>query len=205
MANPTATLTFEIPVPTDPRITKVQYVRINYDDPRWHDHIRVYREGEFSEDYLSFDPTGGGVRSINIRSFIFLRLAEAFGIDIESEGSLELLPEFIAKNVFVRGTGNAIEIVPIDWEKAGWGVLAEDLSTVDLDAYLRSAAPHFPHLTVGLLKRATGLGKVFRSIVFIGWAVPGLSTNTEEAVDRLTLSNSWLDVLLPALENSGAD
>lgn len=107
--------------------------------------------------------------------------------------------DFIPKNVFVRRSGSSIEILPIDWEKAGWGILAEDLSTVDLDEYLASTRGSFPDLTIELLSRAAAVGKIFRSIVFVNWAANGLSATASDATAQLALANGWLEVLLPRL------
>lgn len=107
--------------------------------------------------------------------------------------------DFIPKNVFVRRSGSIVEILPIDWEKAGWGILAEDLSTVDLNEYLTSARRDFPDLTIDLLNRAAEVGKILRSIVFINWAATGLSSAASDATAQLALANGWLELLLPRL------
>ena len=43
--------------------------------------------------------------------------------------------DFIDNNVHVREEPSGLVFLPFDWEKAGWGVPAEDLSSVDGDVY----------------------------------------------------------------------
>jgi hypothetical protein len=75
-----------------------------------------------------------------------------------------------AKNIRVRHTRRGIELVPFDWEMAGWGVPAVDLlKCPDLCPYWFEAQKHWRGLRLGALQRLARVGAVFRALIAIYW------------------------------------
>jgi hypothetical protein len=109
--------------------------------------------------------------------------------------------DFIKKNVRVRYTPDGIVILPFDWEKAGWGIPAEDISRVHLPTYWSTIHEHWPRLTVQTLNRLTRVGKVFRCLVFLDWIAPRLAfASLEQPVNDIRRCESWLAGLIRAPE-----
>jgi hypothetical protein len=128
------------------------------------------------------------------------RLSERWS---ELEGACEGVPDtlvhgdFITHNVYVRSEPSGLVLLPFDWEKAGWGVPAEDISSVDIDAYWESVRDCWPALDRAALQRLASAGRIFRCLVFLDWATPGLaSDHAEQAIDDIELCGSWLDRLM---------
>jgi aminoglycoside phosphotransferase (APT) family kinase protein len=89
-----------------------------------------------------------------------------------------------SKNVRVRTSGRGTDVLPIDWESAGWGVPAADLAPsrgrsleaqVDLDVYATLAREYWPSVDVSTLRRLVAVGGVFRRLAAIDWASQGLA------------------------------
>ncbi len=77
--------------------------------------------------------------------------------------------DFRPKNGYLRSTAEGLDLLPIDWEMAGWGVPAVDLPELDLVAYQAAARVEWPHLELPLLDRLARVGQVFRLLAAIGW------------------------------------
>jgi hypothetical protein len=103
--------------------------------------------------------------------------------------------DIVTHNARLRKTPEGLFFLPFDWEKAGWGSPAEDLSSVDLDAY-RVAVDVHRRVGKDAVKRVAGAGKIFRCLVFLEWLGPDLATGSAEAFEQLGLCRSWLDTLL---------
>jgi hypothetical protein len=128
------------------------------------------------------------------------RLSERWS---ELEHACEGIPDtlvhgdFITHNVYVRSEPSGLVFLPFDWEKSGWGVPAEDISSVDLDAYRECVRDCWPGLDRDALRRLASAGRIFRCLVFLDWATPGLAgEHAEQAVDDIELCRSWLDRLM---------
>jgi aminoglycoside phosphotransferase (APT) family kinase protein len=72
--------------------------------------------------------------------------------------------DFVEENLRVTAENGHRRLVPLDWEKAGWGVPAVDLVRVDVDLYyelagewLRSSRRELAELVLA--------GKIFRVLV----------------------------------------
>jgi hypothetical protein len=105
--------------------------------------------------------------------------------------------DFINHNVFVRSEPSGLVFLPCDWEKAGWGTPAEDLSSVDIATYWRAVREHRPGLDLAALRRLAHVGRILRCVVFLDWAVPRLGDARDEAaLDDMRLCRSWLDQLV---------
>ncbi len=118
--------------------------------------------------------------------------------------------DFIKKNVGVR-TGrveapgsegrsanrDGLILLPFDWEKAGWGVPAEDISRVDIPTYWSTVQDHWPKLSIQVLERLANVGKIFRCLVFLDWLAPSLETESvEQPMNDLRRCETWLADLI---------
>ena len=107
--------------------------------------------------------------------------------------------DFISKNVKVRNCGNEPCILAYDWEKAGWGTPAEDISRVDIPTYWSTIRGRWPDLTIADLERLSSVGRVFRCIVFLDWIAPRLRNDCAvQGLEDLRRCESWLAELLAA-------
>ncbi|HZD56579.1 MAG TPA: phosphotransferase [Anaerolineales bacterium] len=105
--------------------------------------------------------------------------------------------DFISKNVRVRYGRDGIILLPFDWEKAGWGIPAEDISRVDLATYWSTVRDHWPGLALPALSRLMSVGKVFRCLVFLDWIAPSLaSSSIEQPINELQRCETWLAGLI---------
>lgn len=109
--------------------------------------------------------------------------------------------DFIDNNVRIRSDPSGLVVLPFDWEKAGWGVPAEDLSSVDLDAYCESSGGISCALDRAALGRLAAAGSIFRCIVFLDWATSGRDLDRpEQELEQIELCVSWLDTLMEKAE-----
>ena len=126
-------------------------------------------------------------------------LSEAWPVlEQACEGSRDTLVhgDIVSHNARLRGTPDGLLFLPFDWEKAGWGSPAEDLSSVDLDAYCDAVAVH-RQVSKATVRRLAGAGKVFRCLVYLEWLGPDLAAGSAEAFEQLVLCRSWLDAIIP--------
>jgi len=91
--------------------------------------------------------------------------------------------DFQAKNLRLLQRDGSLELVPIDWEMAGWGIPAVDLADapssktehqVDLSAYQSAVREHWPDLSPDDLRRVTAVGHVMRRLAAIDWEASSL-------------------------------
>jgi aminoglycoside phosphotransferase (APT) family kinase protein len=109
--------------------------------------------------------------------------------------------DFIDNNVHIRSGPSGLVVLPFDWEKAGWGVPAEDLSSVDLDAYWERSGGKSSTLDRAALGRLAAAGSIFRCIVFLDWATSGRDLDRlEQEVEQIEFCVSWLDTLMENAE-----
>jgi aminoglycoside phosphotransferase (APT) family kinase protein len=105
--------------------------------------------------------------------------------------------DFVDHNARVREAPSGLAFLAFDWEKAGWGVPAEDLASVDLDAYRAAVGDRLPRLERGALRRLASAGRIFRCLVFLDWATSGRSLDgVDQEVEQIELCRSWLDPLM---------
>ena len=100
--------------------------------------------------------------------------------------------DIVAHNVYMREGPAGLELLPFDWEKAGWGTAAEDISIADLDVY--AAAVGIRH--DAWLDRLAGAGRVFRCLVFLEWVWPTLADDRATAIEQIRLCASWIEHLM---------
>jgi hypothetical protein len=109
--------------------------------------------------------------------------------------------DFIKKNIRVRDGQGGIGILPFDWEKAGWGTPAEDISKIDIPTYWSTIQGYWRSLTVQALARLAMVGKVFRCLVFLDWLAPRLAHRpAEQTMNEMQRCESWLADLIRAAE-----
>lgn len=86
--------------------------------------------------------------------------------------------DFQTKNLRLRGDANALELIPIDWEMAGWGNPVVDLADaprprvkdqVDLAAYHAAIHAHWPQLSPDDLERLRACGHLWRRLAAVEW------------------------------------
>ncbi len=100
---------------------------------------------------------------------------------------------FDPKNVRVRRSTSGPELLPFDWEAAGWGVPAADLSRADIVAYLSTIDGRWPRLDRRAVERLANVGKMFRCFA----AIPGEESNLigpwqRRALEKLRFYDSLL-------------
>jgi hypothetical protein len=109
--------------------------------------------------------------------------------------------DFIGKNVAVRSSRNGIIFLPYDWEKAGWGIPAEDISRVDIHTYWSTVRSHWPGTSAKAFRRLASVGRIFRCLVFLHWIAPSLELESvEKPVNYLRNCEAWLADLIRAAE-----
>lgn len=82
--------------------------------------------------------------------------------------------DFRRKNVYLRRGASGVEVLPIDWETAGWGVPAIDLVRIDLAAYHRVAQTAWPHVRFDDVSRLAVVGRILSQLAAIDWVSPQL-------------------------------
>lgn len=69
--------------------------------------------------------------------------------------------DFSAKNVRVRQGRDRVELLPLDWDDAGWGVAAADVSQTDAALYWSIIQQRWPNLSLDSVKRFANVGRMF--------------------------------------------
>lgn len=112
--------------------------------------------------------------------------------------------DFRPKNGYVRRGSGGLELFPIDWEMAGWGIPTADLTWVDLAAYESAVREDWPGLGASSLRRQAGVGHAFRLLAAISWESLSLKYETRlQVVKAATSMKVYLDQLSNAIEVAG--
>lgn len=101
--------------------------------------------------------------------------------------------DIVTHNARVCRTPVGFRFVLFDWEKSGWGTPAEDVSDIDLTAYLAAADSLGLEVSAAELRSVAGAGKAFRCLVFLDWLATDLLAHTGAAFEQLELCRGWLD------------
>jgi Phosphotransferase enzyme family len=75
--------------------------------------------------------------------------------------------DFSAKNVRVRVGLHGLELLPLDWDSAGWGVAAPDLSQADIGVYWSVVHHTWPWLGCERLSELATIGTLFLALEWI--------------------------------------
>ncbi len=113
--------------------------------------------------------------------------------------------DFRRKNVYVRNGPQGVELLPIDWETAGWGVPAIDLVRIDLEAYYTVTQAIWPDVRFEQVSRLAVVGRILSQLAAIDWVSPQLGYDDHLYIIR---PMSWLrdfhNQLGDALQELGA-
>jgi len=99
--------------------------------------------------------------------------------------------DFRAKNAYLRAGPSGPELFPIDWETAGWGIPAVDLTKIDLKAYWSVVRRTWPDARPDVLRRLATVGRIFLELAAIRWVSPQLAYDSPVYLVRPL---SWLRV-----------
>ncbi len=85
--------------------------------------------------------------------------------------------DFRPKNVRIRVDSSGPGLFPIDWETAGWGIPAADLTPsrgslaiqVNIDIYWSIVREFWPGLDIQVIRRLAQVGKIFRRLAYVNW------------------------------------
>src|SRR6266851_2055694 len=80
--------------------------------------------------------------------------------------------DFSPKNARIRAGANGLHLFPIDWDCAGWGTAAADLSHTDIVAYWSVVRQRWPGLELDAVKRFANVGRMF-------WALDPITGEVE--------------------------
>jgi len=109
--------------------------------------------------------------------------------------------DFADRNVRIRLDGERPSVFAFDWEMAGWGLPAVDLSCVDLTAY-RDGVRGAWNLDLATVREAATLGELLRGgIAAVSWLSWSLGPRSRERVT--TTMPIYLARLRHALEGLG--
>jgi Phosphotransferase enzyme family len=112
--------------------------------------------------------------------------------------------DFRPKNVYVRTIEGRLECRPIDWETAGWGVPAIDLTRIDVATYWGLARNWLIGLDPDRVRQLAGLGHVFRTVAAIDWESTGLAFESPRMISRPMASlRVLLSQLLAVVRSAG--
>jgi hypothetical protein len=80
--------------------------------------------------------------------------------------------DFRAQNIRVRNGQSGIALLPFDWEMAGRGIPAADLTYLeqaDLAIYWSAVRRSWPYLDVQDIEQMANLGRIFRGLAAMSW------------------------------------
>lgn len=109
--------------------------------------------------------------------------------------------DLLIPNLRVRSNGSGPAVVVFDWERAGWGVPAIDLTRFlgsdldpDLGAYLDIARHFDSTLDTKTVRRLAYVGEVFRWLEAVRWEVENLRWEwVEKPMHRLRTYELWMN------------
>jgi aminoglycoside phosphotransferase (APT) family kinase protein len=77
--------------------------------------------------------------------------------------------DFRPKNGYLRRNGSGLCIFPIDWETAGWGPPAADLTRIDLGAYWSVVRDGWPHVDFEAVLGWRRIGRLLEQLAAANW------------------------------------
>jgi len=97
--------------------------------------------------------------------------------------------DFRPKNGYLRRNGDGLSILPIDWETAGWGAPATDLTRIDLHAYWSVVRDVWP-VDLDAVRGWCRIGWMLEELAALDWVSKALGCESVQArgcaVDDLT-------------------
>jgi hypothetical protein len=86
--------------------------------------------------------------------------------------------DFVAKNVRVHESPNGDRLLAFDWENAGWGLPAIDLTSIDLDLYAREICVGWPAFGRADMATVARIGRIFWFTSCIQWETWAFATQS---------------------------
>lgn len=77
--------------------------------------------------------------------------------------------DFRPKNASLKNTGVTAQLYPFDWELAGWGSPAADLTQIDLAAYWSVVGEAWADMRFEEVQRLADVGRVFQLLAACDW------------------------------------
>jgi aminoglycoside phosphotransferase (APT) family kinase protein len=96
------------------------------------------------------------------------------------------------KNLYIRDDAEESVLYAIDWETAGWGVPAADLTKIDLTTYWSVVRRIWSDVRLEDVRRLAVVGRIFLELVGIRWTSPQLAYDSATFLSR---PMSWLRVM----------
>ncbi len=85
-----------------------------------------------------------------------------------------------AKNLFLSRDGDGHLLRVIDWEMAGFGCPAADLTRLDLDHYWPVVRTAWPDMTLGGVRCLATAGHIFQAVAYVYWLTAWFKCEREE-------------------------
>jgi Ser/Thr protein kinase RdoA (MazF antagonist) len=92
--------------------------------------------------------------------------------------------DFRPKNAKVKSDGVRTELYPFDWETAGWGLPAPDLTQIDLAAYWSVVGEAWPDVQLDDVRRWAEVGCVFQLLAACDWESVRLACEYPPGLNR---------------------
>jgi hypothetical protein len=109
--------------------------------------------------------------------------------------------DFVAKNVRIRNGSSKAVLLPLDWEKAGWGVPADDIQELDIPTYWSIIRNDWTDVDLQDIQQLADFGKIFRCLASISWDSGRLDSQwVERAMWRMRSYEPWLSDVLQTVE-----
>lgn len=77
--------------------------------------------------------------------------------------------DFVTKNLRLRKGINGLTLLPLDWETAGWGVPAVDITELDISTYWTVIRNVQPNVNLIDIQQLANFGELFKCLVSISW------------------------------------
>ncbi len=77
--------------------------------------------------------------------------------------------DFIHKNMRLRSGDEGTEVLPFDWENAGYGTPAADLAWIDAVSYYLAVSSIWPHVDFLAVQRLVRAARIFRLLASVHW------------------------------------
>jgi aminoglycoside phosphotransferase (APT) family kinase protein len=90
--------------------------------------------------------------------------------------------DFRPKNAYLHRNGGDLSLLPIDWETAGFGPPAPDLTRIDLGTYWSVVRSAWPEISFATVERWERVGRLLEALAAVNWV--GESLRSENAAGR---------------------
>jgi aminoglycoside phosphotransferase (APT) family kinase protein len=113
--------------------------------------------------------------------------------------------DFRPKNVRLRRRDTTLSILPLDWETAGRGVPARDISDVPVDVYWSVVHDSWPDLSMQAVRSLANIGKLFQWLAALDWESTSFIANPiEKAMRNMRVCRAWLESAMEFVLSKGS-